>query len=110
MSGLRNLKKFRISVILCLLAILPLTAHAHGYAKPLIIKETYTYTQSIRVGNGYYHQHCHEGAIYADAWLTSSTGEVDFYHNWMAPWLKVWIINKASYEVTVQWVECFYVN
>jgi hypothetical protein len=71
--------------------------------------ERHTYTQTIGVGEGYYHQYYHEGAIDASARLISTTGNVDFYYRWDAPWLRVWITNKDSKSVTVQWEESFYV-
>ena len=71
--------------------------------------ERHTYTETIDVGEGYYHQYYHEGAIDAFARLISSTGNVDFYYRWDAPWLRVWITNRDSKSVTVQWEESFYV-
>lgn len=92
-------------------ALFALTASlAQATAKPLGWWDRKTYTYTIPVGCMYYHQFKHEGATYADAYITSSDGEAALTYWWNAPWLYVSIVNLDSFPVTVTWVEEFYVT
>src|SRR4030042_2840469 len=72
--------------------------------------DIYQYTVDISGGTCYYRRCKHEGAINAYAYIVSSTGSVDFDYLWDYPYLHVWITNRNSYMVTVNWKACFYVN
>ena len=78
-------------------------------AMPLGWWERHTYTQTIAVGKGLFHQYQHQGAISASAHIVSSNGLVSLTCQWNQPWLFVWIINGDSKPVTVTWEEDFYV-
>lgn len=72
--------------------------------------EYYQYTKTIGVGQGYYHQYKHEGALDAYALIRSSTGECSLTYEWIEPWLFVWIVNEDTHSIKVTWREYFYVN
>lgn len=94
-----------------LFALFALTSSlAQASAKPMGWWERHTYTYTIPVGMMYYHQYRHEGAIYADAYITSKNGAAALTYRWSAPWLFVSIVNQDSVPVTVTWVEEFYVT
>ncbi len=92
---------------LYLMAMLSFVAPAG--AMPLGWWEKHTYTQTIAVGNGLYHQYRHNGAISASAHIISSDGKCGLTYQWNQPWLFVSIVNADTKPVTVTWEEDFYV-
>jgi hypothetical protein len=96
-----------VIVLVSLAAFIPMIqveAKTKGYW------EHYQYNSTIGVGQGYYHQYKHEGALAAYASIISSTGEYSFTYEWDEPWLFVWIVNEDTHSITVTWREYFYVN
>lgn len=91
-------------IILGFLTVLQVQGKTRGYW------EYHTYTRTIAVGDGRYHQYMHEGAIEAYAYVVSSTGDCSLTYNWKSPWLKVWITNDDTTSISVTWKECFYVT
>jgi len=85
-----------------LFPLLQVEASTRGYW------ESYTYTQTIGTGQGYYHQFKHESALDAYASLRSSTGECSLTYIWDEPWLFVWIVNEDTHSIEVTWKEYFY--
>ena len=96
-------------VIICLYLLAMLSFVAPAEAMPLGWWERHTYTRTIAVGNGLYHQYEHDGAISANAHIVSSSGKCSLTYQWNQPWLFVSIINNDINPVTVTWEEDFYV-
>ena len=94
---------------LVLLGVLSCLAPPKVNAMPLGWWDRRTYTQTIPVGQGLFHQFQHQGAIYADAYIVSSNGKASLTYLWNQPWLYVSIVNTDTKPVTVTWVEEFYV-
>lgn len=92
-----------------LLAIWSFLTPPQVSAMPLGWWDRYTYTDTIPVGQGLYHQYQHQGAISASAHLVSSNGKASLTYQWNQPWLYVSIVNTDTKPVTVTWEEVFYV-
>ena len=95
-----------------MLCIIPILAAPLVSAKiqPLGWWDEYTHRKTIPEGEGLLHRHKHEGALWAEAVLISSTGEISFSYQWDEPNLFVIINNLDNKAVTVKWKCRFYVN
>lgn len=99
-----------LAAICITLAALAIPAFSKSDVEPKGWWDEYTYTRSIPKGEGIVHFHPHEGAIFAYAYIVSSTGEADLYFDWDPPVLMVIISNLDNKKITVTWKERFYVN